>query len=92
VKINQEIVKAYINQLREISPNAEEYEYLKMAIRMPEAINGKPAELSEEEWQLLLSLVKEAVAKFLDFRKTEGSILQEELSKNLKNIEENLAK
>ena len=92
VKINQEIVKAYINQLREISPNAEEYEYLKMAIRMPEAINGKPAELSEEEWQLLLSLVKEAVGKFLDFRKTEGSILQEELSKNLKNIEENLSK
>ena len=92
VKINQEIVKSYINQLREISPNAEEYEYLKMAIRMPEAINGKPAELSEEEWQLLLSLVKEAVGKFLDFRKTEGSILQEELSKNLKNIEENLAK
>ena len=92
VKINQEIVKSYINQLREISPNAEEYEYLKMAIRMPEAINGKPAELSEEEWQLLLSLVKEAVGKFLDFRKTEGSILQEELSKNLKNIEENLSK
>ncbi len=92
VKINQEIVKSYINQLREISPNAEEYEYLKMAIRMPEAINGKPAELSEEEWQLLLSLVKEAVGKFLDFRKTEDSILQEELSKNLKNIEENLSK
>ena len=92
VKINQEIVKSYINQLREISPNAEEYEYLKMAIRMPEAINGKPAELSEEEWQFLLSLVKEAVGKFLDFRKTEGSILQEELSKNLKNIEENLSK
>lgn len=92
VKINQEIVKSYINQLREISPNAEEYEYLKMAIRMPEAINGKPAELSEEEWQFLLFLVKEAVGKFLDFRKTEGSILQEELSKNLKNIEENLSK
>mgnify|MGYP000670927049 FL=1 len=48
VKINQDIVKAYMNQLREISPNAEEFEYLKMAIRMPEAINGKPAELNEE--------------------------------------------
>ena len=92
VKINQDIVKAYINQLREISPNAEEWEYLKMAIRMPEAINGKPAELNDDEWQFLLSLVKEAVAKFVDFRKTEGANLHEELSKNLKNIEENLAK
>lgn len=92
VKINQEIVKSYINQLREISPNAEEYEYLKMAIRMPEAINGKPAELSEEEWQFLLNLVKDTVEKFVDFRKTEGAILHEELIKNLKNIEENLSK
>ena len=92
VKINQDIVKAYMNQLREISPNAEEFEYLKMAIRMPEAINGKPAELNEEEWKSLENLIKEALAKFVDFRKTEGAILHEELSKNLKNIEENLLK
>ena len=92
VKINQDIVKAYMNQLREISPNAEEFEYLKMAIRMPEAINGKPAELNEEEWKSLENLIKEALAKFVDFRKTEGAILHEELTKNLKNIEENLLK
>ena len=92
VKINQDIVKAYMNQLSEISPNAEEFEYLKMAIRMPEAINGKPAELNEEEWKSLENLIKEALAKFVDFRKTEGAILHEELSKNLKNIEENLLK
>ena len=92
VKINQDIVKAYMNQLREISPFAEEFEYLKMAIRMPEAINGKPAELNEEEWKSLESLIKEALAKFVDFRKTEGAILHEELAKNLKNIEENLLK
>ena len=92
VKINQDIVKAYMNQLREISPFAEEFEYLKMAIRMPEAINGKPAELNEEEWKSLESLIKEALAKFVDFRKTEGAILYEELAKNLKNIEENLLK
>lgn len=92
VKINQDIVKAYMNQLREISPNAEEFEYLKMAIRMPEAINGKPAELNEEEWKSLENFIKEALAKFVDFRKTEGAILHEELAKNLKNIEENLLK
>ena len=92
VKINQDIVKAYMNQLREISPNAEEFEYLKMAIKMPEAINGKPAELNEEEWKSLENLIKEALAKFVDFRKTEGAILHEELAKNLKNIEENLLK
>lgn len=92
VKINQDIVKAYMSQLREISPNAEEFEYLKMAMRMPEAINGKPAELDEEEWKFLLSMLTEVIGKFIAFRKTEGSILEEELFKNLKNIEINLEK
>lgn len=92
VKINQDIVRSYINQLREISPNAEEFEYLKIAMRMPEAINGKPAELDEEEWKFLLTILTEAIDKFRTFRKTEGSILEDELSKNIKNIEESLQK
>ncbi len=53
VKINQEIVKSYINQLREISPNAEEYEYLKMAIRMPEAINGKTCRIKRRRMAIV---------------------------------------
>lgn len=92
VKINQEIVKAYIDQLRVISPNAEEFEYLKIAMRMPEAINGKPAELEEKEWAFLSQLLQEALDKFGLFRKTEGAILQDELSRNIKNIEANLEK
>jgi uncharacterized protein YicC (UPF0701 family) len=74
-----------------ISPNAEEFDS-ENGHRMPEAINGKPAELNEEEWKFLENLIKEALAKFVDFRKTEGAILHEELAKNLKNIEENLLK
>lgn len=92
IKINQDIVKSYINQLREISPNAEEFEYLKMAMRMPEAINGKPAELNDAEWVFLADLLKEAIGKFVNFRKTEGANLQDELFRNIKNIEENLTK
>ncbi len=92
IKINQDIVKSYIIQLREISPNAEEFEYLKMAMRMPEAINGKAAELNDAEWVFLADLLKEAIGKFVNFRKTEGAILQDELFRNIKNIEENLTK
>ena len=92
IKINQDIVKSYINQLREISPNAEEFEYLKMAMRMPEAINGKAAELNNAEWVFLADLLKEAIGKFVNFRKTEGANLQDELFRNIKNIEENLTK
>ncbi|MGV4414538.1 YicC/YloC family endoribonuclease [Chryseobacterium sp. T1] len=90
ININQEIVKNYINQLREISPSSDEIEYLKMAVRMPEAITNKSADIEDAEWKFLFSVVNEAVVKFLEFRKTEGQNLQIELDKNIKSIEAKL--
>lgn len=92
VKINQDFVKSYINQLREVAQDAPEFEYLKMAVRMPDAISSKSTDLSDEEWIYLSNLIEEAIRNFGNFRKTEGAILHDELSKNLKNIEENLTK
>lgn len=91
VNINKEIVKSYMTQLGEISPGANAIDYLQMAVRMPEAISNKTADLSDEEWNFLLKIVNEAITKFLEFRTTEGSILQDELGKNVKNIESKLS-
>lgn len=91
VNINKEIVKSYMTQLSEISPGANNVDYLQMAVRMPEAISNKSADLSDEEWNFLLKIVSEAITKFLEFRTTEGSILQDELGKNVKNIEAKLS-
>ncbi len=91
VNINKEIVKSYMTQLGEISPGANAIDYLQMAVRMPEAISNKTADLSDEEWNFLLKIVNEAISKFLEFRTTEGSILQDELGKNVKNIESKLS-
>lgn len=91
IKINQDIVKSYIEQLRDCTPNAPDFEYLKMAIRMPEAINSKLEELSQEEWDFLQKLLNEALQKFSEFRQTEGDILQNELEKNILCIEDLLA-
>ena len=88
VKINQEIIKSYMEQLRQCSPEAPDFEYLKMAIRLPEAINSKTEELSENESVFLQNLLNEAIDKFSDFRKTEGQILRDELEKNILNIEQ----
>ena len=59
-----------------------------MAIRLPEAINSKTEELSENESVFLQNLLNEAIDKFSDFRKTEGQILRDELEKNILNIEQ----
>lgn len=87
VKINQDIVKSYMEQLRSCANDAPDFEYLKMAIRMPEAINSKADELSEQEWNFLQKLINEATNKFTEFRQTEGEILGNELEKNIQNIE-----
>lgn len=92
VKINQDLVKNYITQLEEVTPNAPQFEYLKMAVRMPDAISAKQDELSDEEVTFLYQLLDKALVNFQEFRSTEGKILQEELTKNILQIEENLAK
>jgi len=91
ININQDIVKGYIDQLREISPSSDEIEYLKMAVRMPEAITNKSVDIEDAEWKFLFSIVNEAVVKFLEFRNTEGQNLQVELDKNIKSIEAKLS-
>lgn len=92
VKINKELIKGYISHLKAIADDAPEFEYLKMAVRMPDAISSKPDELSEKEWEFLSAILQEALAKFNEFRATEGRILQEELAKNIENISANLQK
>ena len=92
VTINKDIINNYISQLKGISADGPDFEYLKMAVRMPEALSTKTSEIEESEWQFLFGVVTEAVDRFLEFRKTEGQTLHKELEKNLLKIESNLAK
>ncbi len=91
VKINKELVKSYMNELKSLADDAPEFEYLKMAVRMPEAISSRPDELNEDEWMYLAKLTEKALDKFSEFRKTEGENLAIELSKNIENIKYNLS-
>lgn len=91
VKINKKLIDAYMSELRNIASDAPEFEYLKMAVRLPDAITSRPDELTEGEWESLAKIVNNAVDKFEDFRKTEGKTLHQELEKNIKNIDKYLS-
>ena len=91
VNINHELVKAYMEDLKKIAADGPDFEYLKMAVRMPDAISNRPDELNENEWIFLSGLMKEALEKFENFRKTEGNNLHDELKRNIHNIENHLA-
>ena len=89
--VNEALVKSYMEELKKIAADGPEFEYLKMAVRMPDAIASKSEDLTEEEWNFLLKLVEEALENFGNFRQTEGKILQDELTRNIENIESYLS-
>ena len=91
VNINHDLVNSYIDELKKISGDGPDFEYLKMAIRIPEAISSRTDILNENEWIFLIEILNEAISKFESFRKTEGEILQDELDRNIKKIENYLS-
>lgn len=91
VNINQDLVQAYMQELKKAAGDGPDFEYLKMAIRMPEVISTKSDVLNEDEWIFLIELIEETLTKFENFRRTEGEILQQELSRNIRKIESYLS-
>jgi len=84
--VNTPIVEGYINSLKKVYAYAPEQDYLKMAVRMPDAVKAQHEELSDEEWKEVSALVKEAVANLVTYRKEEGESLYNELMLRIDNI------
>jgi uncharacterized protein (TIGR00255 family) len=85
-KINAAIVKAYIAQMRDILPDADNTELMKMAVRMPDALKTERDEIDENEWKQIQTVIDEAVVNMLNFRKAEGTALEKEFVQRIENI------
>lgn len=88
VIINQEMVKNYISQLKQIVQNpANDLDFLQMAVRMPEVYTSFQQELSQEHYQLLCECLGEALTELENFRRNEGEALKQDFLFRKKNIE-----
>jgi uncharacterized protein (TIGR00255 family) len=85
-KVNVPIVKAYINQLREVYPDADETELMKMAIRMPDTLKTEREEIDENDWIEIQKVISEALDYIGNFRKDEGASLEKEFQLRIGNI------
>ena len=85
-KVNVPIVKAYINQLREVYPDADETELMKMAIRMPDTLKTEREEIDENDWIQIQTVIEEGLQNILNFRKDEGASLEKEFQLRTGNI------
>ena len=89
--INAEVVANYVGQIHQIckAQSLPEPENVwDVVLRMPEAVQVNTAEeLTDEEWQVVLSAVNEAIAGLVAFRKQEGEALYKKFTEKVDNIE-----
>ncbi|MFV8321730.1 YicC/YloC family endoribonuclease [Flavobacterium sp. LB3P21] len=85
-KVNVPIVKAYINQLREVYADADETELMKMAVRMPDTMKIERDEIDENDWVQIQTVIEEALQNILNFRRDEGMSLEKEFQLRIGNI------
>ena len=85
-KVNVPIVKAYIEQLREVYAGADETELMKMAVRMPDALKTERDEIDENDWDEIQGVIDEGLKNIQAFRISEGVALEREFLHRIANI------
>jgi len=86
-QLNKPVVKKYMKQLHEIV-GGNEIELLKMAVRMPEALNTERDEIDEDEWNTIENEIKTTLEKIKQYRIDEGLALEKEFKTRIKNIDD----
>lgn len=91
-KINKTLMQNYYNDLHAFATdnNIAVGDMLQSIIRLPNVVQMGDDELSEQEWNLIAEMTKEAMEKLDVFRKTEGDSLFKDLLKNVNKIQEGL--
>ncbi|TXE17843.1 YicC family protein [Psychroserpens burtonensis] len=77
-QINKTVVKQYIKQLKDLINTGEETEYLKMAIRMPDALTTEREEIDENEWSEIAAIIDSSLEKIQQYRLDEGQMMEDD--------------
>ncbi len=88
--ISEELFKAYYNQIRTISESLSienRNDIISSVLRMPGVVDNTSIEISDEEWNGLLSATSNAIDAINSFRETEGAHLISDILKHVDKIE-----
>ena len=95
IKLNTEIAKVYIDELKKLSKEAEIIDNINIMdiSKFPDVLNIKMEEDSEEiiEKELMIAL-SEAIKSFIDMREKEGSKIKQDFENRMKIISEKIEK
>ncbi len=91
ISINKEIITNYIQQLKQLNDvNSDEKDYLKMAMRLPNAYSSKSIELNNTEINNIIDKVSIAIKNLNDYRAKEGSEMEKDFRNKISVIKESL--
>ena len=86
-KINKPVVEKYIEQLKEVV-DGDATELLKMAVRLPDALNTERDEIDDDEWKAIEKGISETLEKISTYRIEEGKALENDFKIRIKNIDD----
>ena len=86
-QINREIFDSYLNQIKELGFPVCTDTILQTILKMPDVVDVKKQEMTEESWNSLEQAIHNAVAALNDFRAKEGEILYNDVTSRVALIE-----
>ena len=90
-QINREIFDSYLNQIKELGFPVCTDTILQTILKMPDVVDVKKQEMTEESWNSLEQAIHNAVAALNDFRAKEGEILYNDVTSRVALIESFIA-
>ncbi len=84
-KLNESVVKQYMKQLSNVV-SGDSMEFLKMAIRMPDALKTEREEIDEKEYEAILNGIDKALEAINKYRTDEGLVLENDFWDRAKTI------
>ena len=88
--VNAEVVKKYIQQLKEIpsTGTADEASLLEIAMRLPDTLKTEREEIDESEFNAIDQGLEEALAEINDFRNAEGKALEKDFVLRIETLQQ----
>ncbi|MCK0130266.1 YicC family protein [Flavobacteriaceae bacterium F08102] len=86
--LNISAIENYIDQLKKVNvTHKDEIEYLKMAMRLPEAIKTEREDVDPLEWPAIYTGIQEAIQEIKAYRMDEGEVLAQDFRERITQIQ-----
>lgn len=76
-----------MSQLKNVV-DGDAMDLLKMAVRFPDALNTIREDIDEDEWEAIQDEINKAVINLIDYRRTEGQVLEQDFNNRIAVIDD----